>query len=49
MNELEIKKRWLEQEIAIMKMLETIDELEQKLAKLENKNGRRRKLNGLEV
>ncbi len=52
MNELEIKKRWLEQEIAIMKMLETVSELEKKISELETelkakneRNDKRRRKN----
>lgn len=44
MNDLEIKKKWVEQEIAILKMLETIAELESRIDTLSNgKSNKRRK------
>ena len=39
-TELELRKKWLEQEVAIMRLLEEIDRLEKEIAKI-----KRRKMN----
>jgi len=33
-SELELRKKWLEQEVAIMRLLEEIDRLEKEIAKI---------------
>ena len=42
MNELELKKKWYEQEVAILKLLEIIDDMEKKVRELEMKKSRKR-------
>jgi len=44
MNEIELKRKWLEQEVAILKLVETVGKLREEIEEIKRNNQKRRRV-----